>query len=552
MKSYSKRTALAAFSLLLSILVFAGAVSAFAAPLAEKASVIRAAYVGTVSQSMFMANLEFPADAKLPIDAEVAVPRGAVISWFGEIMGSDPSQDKTLSYKKVETRGSFDIYRVTIVNSRIIQVEAGVGMPVEEVGGSTKLTVTYAPAQAADELILAAELPKTAEVDLADGISPIAEGGAGGQVYGTTKANVKAGEEHSIAMTYQVVSTTKKAVNDTLGGKLPMQTVILIVMAIAAIALVIGLLVVGGNRKPKTSQDDNLEEDGDYSYTLDSDENDASEDQDSMGNFDFEDDEDTEEEAAVVQVVATKNSRRNDVAKPEVAKEKMNTKQKLVLITTVVALLGVAAIVAAGLFTDRPTVSNGVYSQLFAQGDPCADATFSLTEEALSNPDNAAKTLFSLLKKSSVPVLTGKLDTNTKTLTVGYCESQTNGQEVEALLKGSTLVGASNIAPNNVVIPNEDGTAFSYNFVETGPCVVSEVAFEAAPNEDPVAAAQAIAQAVKDVPSITAFNYYPETKTAHIGYCDEQATDEVILEALNKAGLKSTLKTPAQSLAPAE
>lgn len=549
MKSFNRSSrsvllVLAALALALTL-----SATAFAAPVAQKAKVIRAAYVGTVSQSMFMANLEFPADVTLPVEVEVAIPRGAVISWFGEILGADPSQDKSLNYKKTDTRGVFDIYSVTLVNSRIVQVEAGVGMPVEANGAKSKITLSYAPAQDADELLLAAELPKTAEVDLADGIAPIADGGAGGQVYGVSINDVKAGEEKTATVNYEIVSSTKKAVNDTLKGKLPMQTVILIVMFIAALALLVGIFIVSANKKSSASEDNDFE-DGDYDYYQAAEYNGEpvgiDQDVDANDEFDFDNeyDDDIEEDASSAQAYTVRDS--------APAKQPMKTNQKLVLITVVVALLGIAAIVAAGLFTDRPTVNNGVYAQEFAQGDACADVEFSLTADALANPEAASKELFSTLKKSSVPVLTGKLDTNTNTLIVGYCESQTNGQAIEQVLAGNRLVGPSNVTPRNVVVPSEDGSAFWYYFTETGPCVVNEIEFSALPNEDPTVATEAIAKAIADIPSLTAILYYPAGKTAQVGYCDEQATDADIIAALNAAGLNATIKSAAQAVGAAE
>lgn len=547
MNILSKRSMSLLVSFTALVLTLSISLSAYAAPLADKAQVIRAAYVGTVSQSMFMANLEFPADTKLPVDIDVAVPRGAVINWFGEIMGADPSQDKALTYKKTETRGDFDIYRTTLANSRIVQVEAGVGMPIKENEGKTTLTVTYAPAQNADELILAAELPNTAEVELVDGVSPIAEGSAGGQVYGATRANVKAGQESSAVMTYKIVSTTQKTVNDTLSGKLPVQTVILIVMGIAAVALIVGIVVVSSSKKSNGS-DDSENDDDDEFYNGESDED----SDDSAGEFYYDDEEDIEEEATPAQEFVAKSKKNTKATAPAVAKEKMNTKQKLMAITVALVVLGAGAIAAAGFFTDRPTQSNGVYSQVFAQGDPCAEVKFPLTEEALSNTDNAAASLFSVLKKSSVPVLKGNLDTAGKMLTVGYCESKTTAQDIERLLEGSTLVGKSDVAPRNTVLASGDGTVYSYNFTETAPCVVVEVAFETAPSEDPVAATQALAAAVANVPSMATFNYYAATKTAQFGFCDEQANDDAIIAALSAAGIKAAIKTPSQAPAPAQ
>lgn len=74
-------------------------------------------------QVLFIGAVEYPANIPLPIEVKVAVPKGANVTWSGEITGGPPSQDINVT-PKVNPQADYDEVVFTLSKTRKGQVEA--------------------------------------------------------------------------------------------------------------------------------------------------------------------------------------------------------------------------------------------------------------------------------------------------------------------------------------------------------------------------------------------------------------------------------------------
>lgn len=74
-------------------------------------------------QVLFIAAVEYPQNEPLPIEVKLPVPKGAAVSWSGEILGGPSSQDVRV-LPKIATKGTYDQVEFKLNKSRRAQVEA--------------------------------------------------------------------------------------------------------------------------------------------------------------------------------------------------------------------------------------------------------------------------------------------------------------------------------------------------------------------------------------------------------------------------------------------
>jgi hypothetical protein len=72
---------------------------------------------------LFMESIDLPATAQLPFEIKAALPKGAVISWVGEVNRTDPSKDVEAQYK-VNHKANYDELVFTLQHNTTGQIEA--------------------------------------------------------------------------------------------------------------------------------------------------------------------------------------------------------------------------------------------------------------------------------------------------------------------------------------------------------------------------------------------------------------------------------------------
>ncbi len=111
---------------------------------------------------------ELPEKTPLPARVELAVPSGSQLRWIGEILGGDPSADPELEYEVIPS-GDYDVYRFTLTQSRIAQIEVVPARPAVAFDGSVySANVSWKPSQDVPELHMSVTLPPGAQVQQPD------------------------------------------------------------------------------------------------------------------------------------------------------------------------------------------------------------------------------------------------------------------------------------------------------------------------------------------------------------------------------------------------
>lgn len=334
-----------------------------------------------------------------------------------------------------------------------------------------------------------------------------------GQVYGTTFSNVKAGAETKAEFQFaNVLNETQAAA--TQGGSTSTLIIVLVVLLVVAFGVLIIIMAKG---KASKSAPSNSPKTGGNAHKSPS-------------------------GSTKAQSARSNSSKSSSGAHNAKASNKKRINPAFI-ITGVIAVLGIAGMLIAGSFSNKVTMVNGVYMKEFAQGDPCSSVSFSLTDEAIADPEKAADEIFTTIEDSSLIALKASLDPAANKLTVEFCESNETGANIEKVLQPTGLVGQSNALAIGQVIPQESG-AFSIYATETAPCVTNIVAVDK-PESDGTAYATKLFEAVKAVPSFTGLTWDPATKTVSFGYCDESANDDAFIAALKAAGISGKIKTPA-------
>ncbi|MCL2491560.1 MAG: hypothetical protein FWE87_02275 [Coriobacteriia bacterium] len=444
-------------------------------------------------------------ETELPTQVPVALPAGVQIEWVGEISGAEAVDDQETTYEKLETKDGWDIYLVDLTDYRTLQIEAGMTEPyiVTEGSANGSASFTYAPAVDVDSLMLAVEIPATVtNFDQNQGYEVFAQGIGGGMLVGPTFTDVKAGEDKTVSLNFE----TAPAVDDTAaasGGVDSFNAVVIVL--VLALLILIALLFILWNRH-----------------------NGAPAPESPQG------------KSARSGASSKNQSARSGSTKGKSGSKPFKWNSPQMLIIALIALAAIGALIwTSQRNANTITENNGVYSQVFAVGDPCMSIDFELTDEAMEDPAKTARELFTLMRTADIQLLQSALDSNSGILTVEFCESVTNDEAVARLIERSGLVSSSNLKTLNVPIVLDDGILVIY-LAHQPPCVVSEFTIES-PSSDSIAFVEELARAVGQVPSMTGVSFDPKTTMASFGFCEEQADDDVIAEALSNAGINATL-----------
>lgn len=197
-------------------------------------------------QSMLLVSGELPPEAKLPAEAELAVPTGTQLQWIGEILGGDLSKDPELQYTKSTSEGN-DIYRFTLTKARIAQVEGTVPNALSFDGTSYLTGLKWTAWQDVPEVRVSMRIPQAAQiVQAADGASlRPGQTGTGYSFYTKTVKAPKAGEVVDLSFSYSLPTA---GATTAVGGTSSTDTLVLTIIMLVAVGG-FGLLFVNVRKK---------------------------------------------------------------------------------------------------------------------------------------------------------------------------------------------------------------------------------------------------------------------------------------------------------------
>jgi copper chaperone CopZ len=497
--------------MLLTGLMLMGAVSAYADSVISLTE-LRVQLFMFNNQPLLIVSGTIPESTPLPATVNLAVPEGALVEWAGEIAGGEVANDPKADYELLETKDGWDIYSLTAKKYHVVQIEAQLSKPFQTMTGNDgSVNFTYVPATDADELKIGIETPANiTDFEQKPGYEVFGSGGDGGMVYGPQLANTKAGEQYSAAFGFTTMADSGGGPS-TSGDS---TTAIIVVLVILAVVVIGALLVIINRQKSAAVTAAQTK-----TYK------------------------DSPQRKAVPQKrKTTSQAKRVEVSKGKAKASggfRWNSPQMLIII--IIVVVGIALLFWASQRNATNIVeNNGVFSQVFAVGDPCATVEFNLKPELLDNPKKAAQDIFQAIRSSSLYVLDASMDSNRGLLVIQYCGSSESEQNIVQFIESTGYVEGAKKRALNVPLALDNG-AVVYFLTSTAPCVVNTFTF-ASPDGDAVGWVQKLAGAVKGIPSITGVGYDPATKTATFGFCEESTTDASIAEALEKAGIEATLE----------
>ncbi len=152
-------------------------------------------------QVLFMETVAFPDSTPLPIEVKLAIPKGAQVTWAGELM-ADASQDIETT-PKVNRFDDYDEVAFTLTKSRMGQVEAKwAGLKVE--GENRALNFEWIQRYEAKETQIKFKVPTgSTDVKVTPQLSDISKSPDGMEVYSAPPVSLPVGQKLGYEVTYK-------------------------------------------------------------------------------------------------------------------------------------------------------------------------------------------------------------------------------------------------------------------------------------------------------------------------------------------------------------
>jgi len=365
---------------------------------------------------------ELPEPMSLPAEAELSVPAGSALMWIGEIMGGDPSADPALTFTKT-TVGDSEVYRFTLTKSRIAQIEIQRSDATVFDGANYASLLKWTATQDVAEVRLGVRVPQGSQiVQSADGAT-MQPGEPGYSMYAKTLNGVKAGDQLSLAFTYQAAAPASGAPSTSGGSGSLAQVLVVLVAAAAGVGGVVAI-----RRKMMSAAEDDPRQTPARAKGAPAAKNDnlrGKEKADASGS----------------RIPSPDAQRSSD--QPE-RRSAGSANRNLVTLGVVGAI--VVAALAIGNQTTKPQVFGDSVTQTFSQGQPCSTATIALSVPADSDLASIAETLFSALKPLE-GMNSATVNLKTSSIEVGFCESKADEGVVRQALAPTGLVSEQPVAP---------------------------------------------------------------------------------------------------------
>lgn len=416
-------------SLVLSVVVLLSVVLVPAAALAAPAAWQRVdvALHSEQSGGVMLVSGELPPGATLPAEAELSVPAGYPLLWIGQIMGGDPSADPALTYTKA-TVGASDVYRFTLTQSRIAQVEVQNNGALPFDGTNYEPDLNWTATQGVPEVRVAVRVPQGAQVVRAATGATMTPAGDGYAFYAKTFSDVKAGDQLGLSFAYQsgAPSTPGASTASSGSGSTAQVLVILLVLGAgvagfvaiqrkSALAAAAGTVPVDSSANGTSTAYKDGGRGGRTSSAVSS-------------------------KAASLATADVAASAEGSRSQPSPG----TTRRKLVTAGLVVAIIGAVLVVVNQ--TTKPQFEGDSITQTFSQGQPCSSTTVALEIPTGSEAADIAERLFGALEQLE-GMNTATLNTSTSSIDVGFCESKANEDVVRQALLATGLVAQGAAAP---------------------------------------------------------------------------------------------------------
>ena len=382
------------------------AASASAAPLSWKS--VDVTLQSEQNQSLLLVSGELPSTAKLPYEAELAVPAGTQIQWVGEILGGAASADPELKYVK-STSSGMDLYRFTLTKSRIAQVEGvvqGMGGPV---GANYATSLKWTAWQALPEVRISQRIPQTSQILSAAPGATIQPAGTGFNMYTKTVKNLKAGQVLDLTFTYAPPAAGAAAASAGAPASSSGTTALIVIMGIAIAGFGFLVFKVRSKIQPEPL---------------------------------FTKTEPAIQSAETLKNDSSKTTRRKQPVEPEVAPQPAPKRMKpAYLILAVVGIL-VTGTVIAGSKGVSAKVVGGTMKKSFGAASPCTSASIPVQPNQGVDLSSQGETLLdAFMGQEGIGDVT--LDIDRSVVDITFCASSQSEGSVRQILSGTGLVSVA-------------------------------------------------------------------------------------------------------------
>jgi hypothetical protein len=199
---------LAAAAVLLSLLIVASPVAAFAAAGVPQSVDLTLIGAGQVSGILLVTGKLAP-NVPLPAKLDLGVPPGVKIGWVGEILGGPSSKDPNDKYS-VTPGSSYDLVSFTLTRGRTGQAEAGQLTGFTTNGNATDAKFSWVAPYALSTVNLSIQFPGPAKVTGGTPGGKSFQSGTGHD-YRLTIHDVKKGQNVQFNLSYAGGATTSAA-----------------------------------------------------------------------------------------------------------------------------------------------------------------------------------------------------------------------------------------------------------------------------------------------------------------------------------------------------
>jgi hypothetical protein len=199
------RKLIAAAVIIFTVLLFAP--TALAAAIVPDKLVISLWPEYNDSQVLMVQQIELTATTPLPAEVRFALPKGAIVAWAGQIIGTDTSKDLTVS-PTVNSLPGYDEVVFTLSKSRVAQLEANWNGLVAQ-GNNRSVTLDWVQRYPATRTLFEFQEPsQTTNVKMTPDVAFTRNSKDGFKTYQTGPHTLAVGETQKVTVTYNRPITT--------------------------------------------------------------------------------------------------------------------------------------------------------------------------------------------------------------------------------------------------------------------------------------------------------------------------------------------------------
>jgi hypothetical protein len=249
-----------------AIAMAAPAASAKSAPLVAGSIGIQVAPADDKNFAVVLVDLVLDRAVKLPATVRVPIPPGGNVMWAGEVLGGDVNADPQRPYTVHQGTGG-QYAELTLSQSHQAQIDTG-GLPRALNGTTVSTTIEYVQSVPSTATSFSVRVPAGA-TDIK--ITPPPQGvpdsnAAGEHLYVMATQALSLGDKVAVSVSY------KNAASGAAGGSSNNQTMLLIALGVALVAVIVALVFVQrarGTSAGAGESDDLGEDDADATYAGD-------------------------------------------------------------------------------------------------------------------------------------------------------------------------------------------------------------------------------------------------------------------------------------------